>query len=161
MKRKILSLMLTVCMVLSLMPSTALADEVGTEETEMVSDETEKGVPTTEVKTTENGSETQTEASESAAQNEESQTDVSQNIESASEGDENYSTAAQAQKNKSKRIAVQAVEDYGVWINDFEFSSDHLTYKGTSGSAVYNPANKTLTLDNLAVTATMNDGAVI
>ena len=182
MRRKIVSLMLTLCMVLSLMPSVAFAEEVknvptDTEsvsmdsetvsgDTERESDAaesvpgtTEKSTGTPDIETIMAETETKSGTDKSIELTRESQTDAAGNGERPAKSASN--SKVQAQQNREKGIAVQAVTDYGVWINDFEFSSDNLTYKGTSGTAVYNPANKTLTLDNLAVTATMNDGAVI
>lgn len=54
-----------------------------------------------------------------------------------------------------------AADHYMLAVNDFWFSSDNLTYNGNSGTATYSPATKTLTLDNLNVTATSREGSVI
>ena len=47
---------------------------------------------------------------------------------------------------------VFAAETYGLYINDFQFDSDHLTYTGETGTAVYDPGTNILTLNNLTVT---------
>ena len=49
-------------------------------------------------------------------------------------------------------VDVFAAETYELYINEFQFSSDNLTYTGETGNAVYNPGTKTLTLNNLTVT---------
>ena len=48
-------------------------------------------------------------------------------------------------------MAAFAVDYYDLYIDDFQFSSNSLTYTGQSGSAVYDPGSKTLTLKSLRV----------
>ena len=48
-------------------------------------------------------------------------------------------------------MAAFAAEDYKLYIDDFQFTGTSLTYTGQSGSAVYDPGSKTLTLRNLYV----------
>ena len=47
--------------------------------------------------------------------------------------------------------AVFAATSYELYINDFQFDSSHLTYTGERGTATYDPAQNTLTLNNLTV----------
>ena len=43
-----------------------------------------------------------------------------------------------------------AAENYELYINEFQFASNSLTYRGDSGTATYDPNSKTLTLKDLS-----------
>ena len=57
--------------------------------------------------------------------------------------------------------AFAAATKYTLAVDDFWFDSDNLTYRGTTGTATYNPNTTTLTLDNFSITASNNEGSVI
>ena len=47
--------------------------------------------------------------------------------------------------------SVSAATEYELYINEFQFTSTNLTYTGETGSAVYSPQTKTLSLNNLTI----------
>ena len=47
--------------------------------------------------------------------------------------------------------SVSAATEYELYINEFQFTSTNLTYTGETGSAVYSPQAKTLSLNNLTI----------
>ena len=55
---------------------------------------------------------------------------------------------------------VFAATEYELYINDFQFTSDNLTYTGEKGTATYAPGSKTLTLDNLTVSTHYANGII-
>ena len=57
-------------------------------------------------------------------------------------------------------MSVFAATDYNLYINDFQFASDALTYTGEKGTATYDPGSKTLTLDNLTVSTHYANGII-
>ena len=57
-------------------------------------------------------------------------------------------------------MSAAATEEYELYINDFQFDSDNLTYNGEKGSATYDPGSKTLTLDNLTVSTHYANGII-
>lgn len=57
-------------------------------------------------------------------------------------------------------MSAAATEEYELYINDFQFDSDNLTYKGEKGTATYDPGSKTLTLDNLTVSTHYANGII-
>ena len=129
MKRRILSILLILCIVLMQLPSTAFAEN-GTEEETMVLE-------------TEKETETQTETQQETETQKETQTE--KQIKS--------SKAKAKSKAKTQKVATQAATvNYDLAINGYGFDSDNLTLKGSTGNAVYDPNSKTLTLNNYSVT---------
>ena len=59
--------------------------------------------------------------------------------------------------NAPAAMSVYAAEAYNVWINGDQFSSIDKTIQCGSGTATYDPASKTLTLDNVQVTKASAD----
>ena len=57
-------------------------------------------------------------------------------------------------------INVFAAETYALYINEFQFTSDNLTYNGESGNATYDPGSRTLTLNNLTVSTSETKGII-
>ena len=55
---------------------------------------------------------------------------------------------------------VFAAETYDLYINNFQFSSNNLTYTSGSGSATYDPNSRTLTLNDLTI-STQNVNTLI
>ena len=69
--------------------------------------------------------------------------------------------AVMALNGESNEIATLAAEEYDLAINGHGFYSDTLTIQGDSGTAVYDPSSKTLTLNNFSVNVDWDGGAAI
>ncbi len=135
MKKRILSILLILCMVLMQLPSTVFAE---TETKAQVETETETKA---EVES-ETEVETETEIETTA----ESESEMKVETTAESETETKKETKAKAKsKVKSKSVATQTLVKYDLVINSEGFYSDFLELKGDTGTATYNPSTKTLT----------------
>ena len=56
--------------------------------------------------------------------------------------------------------AVFAATEYELYINEFQFTSTNLTYTGETGSAVYSPQTKTLSLNSLTISTSRTNALI-